>query len=183
MVKWVSLADILAPLKDIIHGLEYPVEEIKRIFGTLITITKDLITELVQLVENIENLFNVGTFTSIFITPFKTAILTAVDGIDQITGLIFMYGQENFTDLKTELEQPIIDAYHLAKQGISNLKAEYVKIINNITPIPTRIIDGSTREVHVLLQRIDDDVGLIQQEIRSIFQVNKCRGNINRSRF
>lgn len=166
--------DILSPLKDIIHGLEYPVEEVQRIFGTLITITKDLIAELVQLVQNIENLFNVGTFTSIFVTPFQTAILTAVDGIDRITALIFNYGKEEFTDIKTELEDPIINAYGIVKSGISDLKAEYVKIINSITPVPTRILDSSTREVHVLLNHIDDDIGLIQQEIKSIFQVTSA---------
>jgi hypothetical protein len=167
--------DILAPLKDIIHGLQYPITEVERIFGTVITITKDIINELVSLVTEIENLFNGAKFEELFVTPFKDAVLTALHGIDSLTALIFNYGQEDFADVKTVLEDPIKGVYALVSDSIHELHKAYTDIINHLTPGITRVMDNSMRDVHLVIARIDDDISLIKQEVKVIFRVTTAK--------
>ena len=168
--------DILAPLKDIIHGLTYPVDEVKRIFGTIITITEQLIEQLISLVNEIENIFDGQKFIQIFITPFENAILTALNGIETLASLIFNYSSESFDDITQILEDPIKGVYAEIRRGIADLNSEYVDIMNKITPIPGRIVDTSLNDLNSFVDRIDNTVLLIQQEIKSMFSIVSAEG-------
>ena len=44
-------------------------------------------------------------------------------------------------------------------------------IVNNISPEPTRIIDGSLRDVNRLIDRVEADVDLLKQKVKNICQV------------
>ena len=55
----------LQPLMDIIHGLEAPVAEVERIFGTVIQITTDIIQQLIALVKELDSLFDEAKFIDI----------------------------------------------------------------------------------------------------------------------
>jgi hypothetical protein len=167
--------DILSPLKDIIHGLAHPVAEVERIFGTVISLTEGIITELVSLVGQLENLFDQNKFSEIFIDPFKNAIITSLNGIDTLSQLIFKYGSEQFDDIRQVLEDPSSNVYKRIHEGLAFLKQGYIDIVNNITPIPTRVIDASTRDLHSFIARIDNDIELIKREVKSIFRVTSSK--------
>lgn len=161
----------LQPLMDIIHGLEAPVAEVERIFGTVIQITEDIINQLISIVKELDDLFDEAAFEQIFVTPFKTAILTVLNGIESISGLIFMYGQEGFSDVTDVLQSSIQGIYSGIKDGLADMNAAYMYIVNNISPGPTRIIDGSLRDVNRLIDRVEADVDLLKQKVKNICQV------------
>ena len=157
---------------DIIHGLEAPVAEVERIFGTVIQITEDIINQLISIVKELDDLFDEAAFEQILVTPFKTAILTVLNGIESIfSGLIFMYGQEGFSDVTDVLQSSIQGIYSGIKDGLADMNAAYMYIVNNISPGPTRIIDGSLRDVNRLIDRVEADVHLLKQKVKNICQV------------
>ena len=55
----------LQPLMNIIHGLEAPVAEVERIFGTVIQITEDIINQLISIVKELDDLFDEAAFEQI----------------------------------------------------------------------------------------------------------------------
>ena len=170
------LSFIEAPIKDIIHGLEEPVEEITRIFGAVITITEDIIKELIALLGQIDNLFNASTFSSLFVKPFQNATMQAISGLQTLVSLIFSYGSEGFSDIGASLLTPMQDAYGLVKKGVADLKAEYIKLLNDFTPLPSNIIDDSSRELYAAVDKIDQGIDLIRADIAGMFNVVKAEG-------
>ena len=72
----------LQPLMDIIHGLEAPVAEVERIFGTVIQITEDIINQLISIVKELDNLFDEAVIRADIRHSIQNAILTALNGIE-----------------------------------------------------------------------------------------------------
>ncbi len=168
---------IEAPIEGIIHDLTTPIEEVTRLFGVVISAVKDIIQDLISLLSQIENLFNANTFVQLFVQPFESGLMAAISGIDTLTSLIFMYGEEGFSDIGSTLSQPIKDAYSLVKQGVADLRDEYTELINEMHTGPSRMIDDSIRELHSAAEKIDDGIALIQQDIGSIFTVIKSKAS------
>jgi len=175
--KMSFLSSALSPIKDIINGLQAPIQEVERIFGAAISITEAIIQQLVALLKQLDSLFDGAVFADIFITPFKNAVLLAVDGLDDLTTLIFQYGQEGFTDITDTLETPIKDTYALFRKGVADLSKAYTDIMNDLTPEPSRILDSSLRDVHSFLDRIENDIALIKNDILVIFQVTHAKAS------
>jgi len=170
------LKALLSPIHAIIHDLETPVEEVERVFGEVISDVKALIKELVALVEKAENLFNQAKFSELFITPFKDAVLLALNGIQTLQKLIFKYGEEGFDDVVDVLKEPIEGAYKLVKEGLAKLSDEYNVLVNKMEVLPGRVIDDSERFIHDAIERVDERIALVKQDIASVFAIVHAKG-------
>jgi hypothetical protein len=168
---------IIQPLKDIINGIKKPIKEVENIFGEVIHITEDLVNELIGLVNDIEHAFNANTFSAIFIEPFKNAILLALNGLEKLSALIFHYGKEGFEDISESLLGAVHDSYGLVKKGLGNLKAEYVKAVNDMTRTVSLVVNDSTRGIHSAIDKIDQDIVLIQDKIKGMFSVIRAKSS------
>ncbi len=166
----------IAPIEGIIHDLETPVEEVTRLFGVVITAVKDIIQDLISLISQIEKLFDANKFAKLFVQPFNGALATAINGVETVASLIFKYNQEGFDDFTGELEQPIKDAYNLIHVGITGLCNEYTKLVNEMHPGPSRLIDDSSRELYATINKIDNGIALIKDDITRVFRVIRAEG-------
>lgn len=166
---------LIQPLMEIINKLDVPIELVGKILGVLIKITKEAIQEIVDLINRIDNIFDVNKFAAIFIKPFEKATMSALDGIKTLASLIFKFGEEGFDDVKDALSAPIQDAYSLVRQSVQDLKARYTEFINDMGPTISRVIDDGKRDIYAAADKIDQTILLIQQDIKGLFTVARAK--------
>jgi hypothetical protein len=165
------LSKFAPSIERIIHDFTTPIEETERLFGTIITDIKAAAKDLVGLLNSLEHLLSSDNLLAATEKPFEAAIMDALSGITTLQKLVFKAGKTGFEDMTTVLRQPVADAYGLVRKGIAELRDEYNQIVNSIQPQVTRVIDDSLRDVHIAIERMEDDTALIKQQLASNFQV------------
>lgn len=125
------LSFIISPLEDIVKGLTTSVEEIGKIFGVLIQTVEGIITLIEGLINDIKSLFDTASIEEIFLSPFKSVILIAIDSVEKIFDLI-KDDIPTFGGFKELIITPFKDVYGVIADFTSSLETEIEKIVSEI---------------------------------------------------
>lgn len=124
--------DIVSPIKDalqaVVSGVEKPIRTVESIFGEVINFTKEFIQSVVNMIEDMRNLFNARQVETIFLYPFKEAALTALKDIETIYQLMISVGKPSIDGVEETLMAPIDAVY----QGLRVSARAVLGSVNNI---------------------------------------------------
>lgn len=165
------LDTILFPFKELVKGAETA----GKIFGVVIEMTEDVIKLIIDMMTEIENLFNASKIESIFFGPFKTASREAFKGIIDIFHLLkdIAPSTEGIEDSMTEA---IDNVYKNMKSSTKNLKDEAKKIaleLENTSFHLISTVENKFESFETILESFPDDLKEIKDKIAREFKVEK----------
>lgn len=166
---------LLAPIKDIINGIEKPVHEVIHIFGEVIKFTEDIIKGLVSMLQEIESLFNPQNLENFVTAPFKDAIKMFVDAILDLykaTTSAADFGADAAKDL---LIEPIALAYKSLKDGLDNMMGKMDELMIDLKRKEIGFVGGFHQELRTigsLSSVLKDDVDSLKSKLKTSIAVH-----------
>jgi hypothetical protein len=116
----------------VINGLEKPVEVVEKVFGEVIQITEEIIKSILNMIEEMRNLFNARGVETMFLNPFKEAALSALSSIDKLYQLIVSVGSPMLDGVETDIKTSINDVYASLRNDVSS-------VLSAVNDIKTRV--------------------------------------------
>lgn len=160
--------DIIAPVKDLINGLEKPIHTVESIFGTIINMTEQVISDIRDMITDMENLFNAHNIETMFLYPFKDAALAAVKDVDTLYKLISSVSSPVVDGVEDTLMVPIKATYAMMRSGmrlmLTTLGTVMTKMEHDLQDA-THVIQGDFARLKAVVQSIPVEITILGRKI------------------
>lgn len=169
------LSVIIDPIKDIINGLEKPVQLVEKVFGVVVDLVKQTIQLIEQMIDDIISLFNYHKIESIFLYPFNEAALVAVGSVEKMMTLLkeFLPNPDNYKD---DIYNAIDDVYKdildttklLKKSGLAVLEE-----LKNASYGEFETVKHRFESVGAILDEFPQEIDLMIMKVKDVFEIEK----------
>jgi len=162
--------DIIAPVKDLINGLQKPIHTVENIFGEVIDMTEQLISSIRDMISDMENLFNAHSVETMFLAPFADAALAAVKDVETLYALISSVSSVVIDGVGDVIMTPIKATYNLMHRSMDamlNTLGSVMKKMANDASTLTHKIHGDFARLKALIQSIPVEIGILGRKIRT----------------
>jgi len=160
----------MGPLKDLINGLEKPIQVVEKIFGEVIDMTEELIASIRNMISDMENLFNAHGVEIIFLYPFRDAALAAVKDVETLYRLISSVSSPVIDGVEDIIMTPIKATYSLMRTSMNDmldtLEAIVTKIKNDMSVI-SHSIQGDFTRLKSLVDSIPVEITVFARKIQA----------------
>lgn len=170
--------DIVSPVenafKSIVKGVEVPIHVIESIFGTVIKVTEEFITSVLNMIEDLRNLFNASNVEILFLSPFKDAALSVVGSVDKLYNLITQASAPTAEGVKEELMVPINAVYSKMKSGMNDMVGKLGNLLTRLQTEGQRVMHSIMEDFHrikALLETFPVEIGILKRKIASEIKV------------
>lgn len=169
------LSFIIAPIKDIISGLEKPVELVEKVFGIVVELIKETIQLIEKMIDDIISLFNYHKIEAIFLYPFKEAALVAVGSVEKMMTLLreFLPNPDNFKD---DIYNAIDDAYQEILSTTKRLKNTGIKVLDELRDASYgefETVKHRFESIGSTLDEFPQEINLMIIKVKDIFEIEK----------
>lgn len=168
------LDGILSPIKDLISGLTHPIKTVENLFGETIEFTEDIVEGFIDMINEMENLFNASGMETLFIHPFEDAAMEAIGSIDKLFVLISSVSGIRADGLKDELMVPLKGAYDHMKSALSSFKEEMLALIEKIEDEEGELKRGLYHEftrISSIIEVLPSEISVLSKRIEEGFKV------------
>jgi hypothetical protein len=158
----------------LVNGIQKPIKNVESILGQEIDLTDDIIKSIMEMIEEMRNLFNARKVEVMFLQPFKDAALTALSSIDKLYKLIISTGTTIIDDAKDTVMGPINDLYASLRSALNDVSTsahDIIVYIEDKLGSTEHYIQGDFMRLKTITSAMKGEVGTLRAKIREELSV------------